>query len=755
MPTFIQALSASLLLIGSLLGAVVTAAEPAPAPTTQAADQPAPATTAEPATDPAPAAEEGTVVSPWPMEIAVDAGAITLYQPQLEKLDGITLTGRCAASLLPTGKGEEERIFGALWFEATLDIDRVNDVAKATGMKITRVVTPKGEKAADEGAAARAAIEKAVVDRGIEIDLDRLIATLEETASSTDPALAGDMPAIHVRQKPAVLVFIDGEPQTKDEGGVTRLINTPAFIAKDGVGTWWLRGKSDWLVAQDLNGPWTIPTDATPAGIKDAAAKAGFPTSVARLVGSIAPEVIVADKPTELIVFDGAPNLEPIGSDGKLLGATNTDTDVIVDVASGMHFVLLAGRWFSTKALSDEATWTLVRADQLPESFTTLPTEGDWSSLRVHVAGTPEADEAVALQQIPQTARIPRTATITLTFDGAPEWVRIGDLDLAYARNCGDAVFLLPTQEVYACRDGVWYTGKDPLAPLAIATSIPDVLHRIPPSCPWHNCSYVYVYDTSDDWICYGYTPGYLGWYTWYGCPIYGTGIWYPGWYHNHVHVNPLTWGVRIGYNPWTGWGVGIGISGGNWSIAIGGGGWWGSGGINNIDIDNINNINIGNGDRGDRNRPAQRPAVYDRVQGAERPNFEEAGNRLRQRSKDAAPVVRDRSAGQPLVDRDGTIHRPTQDGGWQTRQNGTWESRPRPENRPASRPETRPTTRPERPAERPTQRPIQRPQTIDHSQLQRSRGEARVQQRSSGSRSYGGGGARMSRGGGGGGRRR
>src|SRR5690606_34699919 len=105
---------------------------------------------------------------------------------------------------------------------------------------------------------------------------------------------------------------------------------------------------------------------------------------------------------------------------------------------------------------------------------------------------------------------------------------------------------------------------------------------------------------------------------------------------------------------------VGVGISGGHWSIAVGGGGWWGCGGVNNITIDNSRDITIGGGNRGELNRPAQRPALYDRVPGAQRPDFEEAGNRLRQRSKDAAsPAIRDRAA-QPLVDRDGTIHRPT-----------------------------------------------------------------------------------------------
>src|ERR1043165_7877003 len=86
--------------------------------------------------------------SPWPLDIPHDDGVITLYQPQPEKLEGDTLTGRAAASYLANGKPEDDRVFGALWFTIRLDIDRENDVAKARSMVVTRVVTPKGEKSA-------------------------------------------------------------------------------------------------------------------------------------------------------------------------------------------------------------------------------------------------------------------------------------------------------------------------------------------------------------------------------------------------------------------------------------------------------------------------------------------------------------------------------------------------------------------------------------------------------------------------------
>lgn len=707
-------------------------------------------------------ASEEEPVSPWPLDIPHGSGVITLYQPQPEKLDGTVLTARAAASYLANGKGEDERVFGALWFTATLDIDREHDVAKARSLTITKVVTPKGEKAADDGAAAKQAIQDAVVARGIEIDLDRLVATLEEPASVGNAAFNPRPPRILIREVPTVLVVLDGEVQLREIPGAKRVVNSPSFLVVDAGGAWWLRGELDWLTGPGIDGPWAIPSGSPPAPVVEAARQAGFPTAVARMGDAKAPAVVVATEPTELVVFDGKPSFEPVGDDGALLSATNTDTTVLVEVATGDQWLLLAGRWCRAKRLADDAEWTMVTPDQLPAAFAALPATAEWVDVRSHVAGTPEAEEATIQQQIPQTARIPRTSTITVTFDGKPKWEKVTGLEVEYAENSADAVFRLPGPSYYACRDGVWYESLDPAAPFTVATSVPDALRQLPPDCPWHNCSYVTVYETTTEYVWCGYTPGYLGWYSWYGCPIYGTGYWYRGWYGPIVYPRPLTWGVGIHYNPWTGWGVSIGIGGPHWSIAISGGGhggWWGCGGVNNINIDNSTDINFG-GDRGDRDRPSQRPsqrpAVYDRVPGADRPKFEEAGNRMR-----AKPTTGD-AATRPkrdnlAVDRDGNIARPTPDGGWQTREGGAWKDQPKPAARPAERPATKPA---ERPAAKPATPQTRPAPSLDRTQQQRSRGEQRVQQRSQppprpATRSSGGGGGGRGGGGGGGGRRR
>ncbi len=730
-------------LLACLLGAAESPATPAPSTTPAAAAPAATAVAAGEATPTPPAVPAAVPVSPWPMDIPIATGVITLYQPQPEKLDGDTLTGRAAASFLPTGKSEDERVFGALWMTVKLDIDHEDHVAKAREITITKVMTPKGERTGDDGAAAKKLIQDTIVAKGIEIDLDRLIATLEEPGGKDRTDLSTKAPAIIIRNDPAVLVVIDGDPIERRTGSFKRIVNTPAFLAIDSNGSYWLRGARDWLTAPSLKGPWSLPGDAgVDKEIADAAKSEKYPSGHLRMPDDQAPAVIIANTPTELVVFDGKPEFEPVG-DGKLLVATNTDATVLTEVATSTHWLLIAGRWHSGKSLAADGTWTLATPDQLPAVFQQIPDEPKWDGIRSHIPGTPEANEALAQQQIPQTARVPRSNTITVAYDGEPKWIAVeGRTGVAYAENSADAVFLIPGPAYYVCRDAVWYTSKDPRGPFAVATSVPDGLKNLPASCPFSNVSYVQVYQSTPEYVWYGYTPGYIGWYSWYGCPVYGTGWYYRGWYGPICYPRPVTYGVGVAWSSNGGWGVAV-AGGSRWSVGIavgGGNGWYGPGGGNNINIDRSTNINIGNGSgNGSGNRPSNRPAVYDRVAGAEKPRLAEAGNR--QRPTAATTPATNRGRENLAVDRDGNIGRPTQNGDWQVREGGAWKDRApantanRPETTPAARPQTKPAP------------------TFQQTQQQRQRGEQRVQQRSAPAPSYNRGGGGRSGGGGGGGR--
>ena len=57
-------------------------------------------------------------------------------------------------------------------------------------------------------------------------------------------------------------------------------------------------------------------------------------------------DIIVASEPTELIVTDGALQYTPLAG-GELLVVSNTESDVLREVASQRIYVLISGRWFS------------------------------------------------------------------------------------------------------------------------------------------------------------------------------------------------------------------------------------------------------------------------------------------------------------------------------------------------------------------------------------------------------------------------
>ena len=686
---------------------------------------------------PAPAA-----ASPWPLEVTRPGGVVTVYQPQHERLQGNKLTTRAAVSWLATGSGEDARVFAAVWMDAVLDIDRENDVAKARSVTITKVLLPNGEVLVkDKDTGARKAVEDAIVALGLETDLDRLAATIEEVDGGTGD-LSTDAPAILVRKAPAILIPLAGKPVWKTvPGGAERLMSTPAFIVRSAERVW-LRTEGDWLIASDLAGPWAFPAESAPEPVKAAATAEGISTGTARASGAVPAEIILADKASELLLLDGEPEFIKLTADGALEVCDNTEDDIVREVAGGRIFVLCSGRWFSAASLADGQTWKLTAGDDLPAAFADIPATSVRAHLRAHVAGTEEAVEAAALAQVPQTAMVPLTNTIEVAFEGEPKWIEIQGRNVAWAENSADAVFRIAGPKYYCCRDAVWYVAEVVTGPWKVATSKPEALDNLPASCPWSNTNAVTVYEHTTEYVYTGCTSAYYGWYVYGGCPVYGSGYWYGGYYGGYYHY-PTTYGVRVRYNPYSGnWAVGVGVAGPGY--AVGGirvGGSWGSGAVV-----------VGGG--GVVVRPGGRPVPYSRVQGAKSPQLAATGDKLRGGAGAAAAVGAGVAAGAVIannrnnnyaVDSNGRILRDNGNGALQERADRDWKERP------ATAKERQPAVDRPKPAERPKPVAKPKPEPIKRSQPQqtqqmRSRGETRVQQRASppprpASRPAGGGG--------------
>ncbi|NRD73185.1 carbohydrate-binding family V/XII [Shewanella sp. VB17] len=535
----------------------------------------------------------------WPQNVQTDKGTLVVYQPQPESLNGNVLKGRAAMSF--ELKDQAEPVFGAFWFNAK--IDNNGDIALVRDIVVNEVRWPNSSTEDQQNFTDTAS--KALASSSFEISMARLSTSLElaEQEKHSLDNLNNDAPEIMFSTRLSVLLSYDGKPQYKkiDNSPYERVLNTPFAIARDTKSKkLYLSSGQYWYTATDPMGPW-IATLFPPADL--VAMVASEDDNLAKSLTN-APNIIAVDKPAELIATDGAPQWQSL-IDGKLLYVNNTETAWVRETTSGDMYLLLSGRWFTSK--KQAGPWTFVRADKLPASFKDIPPGSDIGGLRVSVAGTDEANQALMDAQIPQTTAIKRSeATLNVEYDGEPKFNAINGTQVSYAVNTAAQVLLI-NDVYYAVDNGVWFTAKSAKGPWIVADNIPnEAIAKIPATSPVYNTTYVQVYDSTPDVVYVGYTPGYLWSYPYYGVPVYGTGWYYPPYWGHYYYPRPPTWGLHIGYNPWTGWNVGVSWSNGfyragvTWHGSYGGyarpccGGYYGGGHRRPVVI-NTGNINIGN----------------------------------------------------------------------------------------------------------------------------------------------------------------
>ncbi len=182
------------------------------------------------------------------------------------------------------------------------------------------------------------------------------------------------------------------------------------------------------------------------------------------------------------------------------------------------------------------------------------------------------AEEAKIDAQIPQTAKVDRkVATVKVEYDGEPKFKTIEGTSLQLAENSNITVLKDASGKYYAVDNGIWFVSSATTGPWVVADERPKDVDKIPASSEAYNTKYVYVYETTPEYVYVGYTPGYMGCYVYGPTIVYGTGWYYPPWYGYYYYPAPVTWGYGFYYNPWYGWGVGIWV--GFWG---GYGGWFG-----------------------------------------------------------------------------------------------------------------------------------------------------------------------------------
>lgn len=543
----------------------------------------------------------------WPRVFQDGATKLTIYQPDIEKWDGNAFQARSAVAV--QGSGQDAPTFGVIWLTARADVDKTAGIVTLNDIQITKSNFPTEP---DKAATYLAFIQKQVPAKPVLIPLaqiDNSLLLQNAVKQANAQPVQNQPPQIIFSKTPALLILVDGEPVLRPVGGTgcQRVFNTHAVIVQGAKGgPFYLTALKYWFKADALTGPWT-PTPEVPKNI----AQAGKEAIASKQVDPInppegqekpatPPAIYLSTGPAELVQTQGDPNFVPI-PDTQLLEVKNSDNAIILDIQTQLYYVLISGRWFSSKAMT--GPWAYVDGKTLPADFAKIPPDSDKGAVLVSVPNTPQAQEAVIANSIPQTATVKRSeAKLTVSYDGAPNFQPIPDTNLLYAVNTPLPVIEVSPGDFYCVANGVWFYAPKSAGPWVVATAVAPVIYTIPISSPLHYVTYVRVYGSTPEVVYVGYTPGYYGTVvTPDGVVVYGTGYSYPPYVGTTVYVaQPATYGYGAGFSDGEATGFAMGFIAGavlgaclepHWGCWGWGYGW---GGGNTVNV-NINNGNVYN----------------------------------------------------------------------------------------------------------------------------------------------------------------
>jgi hypothetical protein len=499
----------------------------------------------------------------WPREITRNGLHLVYYQPQVDEWKNLReLRARFAFVLTPVNG---KPVAGVEEVRGATHTDLERRTVLIDNIEILNIRFPS-LSGADE-TKLQDLLKSTFPGKPITVSLDRLIAGVQAGQADTKTVpVKTNPPPIFVSTEPGILLTVDGVPVLAPIKGLQLQFvmnsNWDLFLEPRQSRYYLLAGET-WLTTEALSGPWTIPgklpseLNNLPPGenwdhVRKAAA-AGIKKSAK------APKVFYADQPAELIVFAGSPVYQTI-PDTQLQYATNTESWVFADSADGQIYYLVAGRWFRAPQL--QGPWTYAGND-LPEEFQKIPQSNDFAEVLASIPGTPEAQDAVLLAQVPTTAVVNRAtaqAQAKVEYNGAPQFAPIEGTTLSYATNA-DADVIQLNQTYYLCLNAVWFSSSAPTGPWTVVSAVPEIIYTIPPSSPVYHVTYVKVEGSTPEEVTCSYTAGYSGAYIAGAAAgaalVWGTGYYYPPYiYPGAVPVyRPYyaTYGVAAGYYPYSG----------------------------------------------------------------------------------------------------------------------------------------------------------------------------------------------------------
>lgn len=383
------------------------------------------------------------------------------------------------------------------------------------------------------------------------------------------PALPQPTPPIYYSESPAILVMFNGAPGFAPVvSGSTLLfsVNTNWAVFQDrNTSTYYLQDQASWLQARSVNGPWQA-AGPLPASIMNLPQNGEWADVLKNVPGmswgpGMVPQVFVSQVPAELILVDGPLELQRIPGTA-LSWVTNSEADLFLYTPTSTWYYLVSGRWFSAPSVSG-GPWTFA-TKTLPADFSNIPSDSPRAAVLSSVPGTPQANQAVAMAQMPHKAEVNiATTTVNVQYGGPPQFAPIQGTSMQYATNTNYEV-IQAEGSYYVCHQAVWFVSQSPNGPWAVATTVPQVIYTIPPTSPMYNVTYVQIYSSTPTTVVTGYTAGYNGAFVAAGVVMLGVGIalaatapYYPVGFGYPVYYHPPYpyggYGYHAAYNPYTG----------------------------------------------------------------------------------------------------------------------------------------------------------------------------------------------------------
>jgi hypothetical protein len=500
----------------------------------------------------------------WPKTYSDGDGRIlTLYQPQITEWTKFRKLRARAAVAYKTPFDIKPQI-GTMELNAKTVVNVKSRQVKATEIKIQSLNFSGLNSQKVE--TIKASMQNIFPSSGMILSLDRMVANFKRKMKVKIAKVKSDPPPIFVSKDPAILIIFNGKPIWSPIKGnkLQFAVNTNWDLFWDKAdNTYYLRNFDGWMSATHLKGPWQAGPDL-PKAFKKLPDEENWKEVKAHIPGrklssEASPNVYVSYKPSEMILLEGEPNLRIINNT-YLMWVANTNSDLFFSTDDKYFYYLVSGRWFRSRELNNNAKWEFV-THRLPEDFQNIPINNPRARVRASVPGTPEAESAIILAQIPQKAEVTKgKLKPVVAYIEDPQFKSIEGTQLAYAVNTSSDVIRF-NNIFYLCQNGVWFTSKSPKGPWQLATQMPGEIYKIPPSSPKYHTTYVYIYDQGPNTVTYGYTTGYSNVYVSYGVVVYGSGWYYPpyGYYNPYYYPYPIyyhypySYGGSSFYNPHTG----------------------------------------------------------------------------------------------------------------------------------------------------------------------------------------------------------